>query len=187
MQDSCLGSITIKGFKSIASIEGLKILLIDLLIGANSSGKSNFPGAFGFLNAVSERRLQESVYIPVAPDSLFAAIDRSTDGFSVLTPRLRAWRPFPAQSSSLLDHGIGRPELESNFLAIRRKFEIPADLNESLLTAPSQSIKAKYPGYPKRLADKAAVRAIGHRTIRADCPNFHDCLNRIESIATGPQ
>jgi predicted ATPase len=54
-----LDPITIKGFKSIASIEELKP--INVVVGANGSGKSNFLGAFAFLQAISEERLQNYV------------------------------------------------------------------------------------------------------------------------------
>jgi predicted ATPase len=56
-----LTSISIKGFKSIASIEDLHFRDINLLIGANGSGKSNFIEVFSFLNALREGRLQEYV------------------------------------------------------------------------------------------------------------------------------
>jgi predicted ATPase len=53
--------ITIEGFRSIRRIERLKLDRINIIIGANGSGKSNFIGAFSFLNAVREGRLQEYV------------------------------------------------------------------------------------------------------------------------------
>src|SRR5579871_1355669 len=53
--------VTIKGFKSIASIEKLPLNPINLIIGANGSGKSNFIGGFAFLHAVREGRLQDYV------------------------------------------------------------------------------------------------------------------------------
>ena len=56
-----LDYITVKGFKSIASIEELKPGAMTVLIGPNGSGKSNFIGVFSFLNAVREGRLQEYV------------------------------------------------------------------------------------------------------------------------------
>ena len=56
-----LDRITIKGFKSIASIENLELRPINVLIGANGSGKSNFIGAFGFLKEIFEGRLQHFV------------------------------------------------------------------------------------------------------------------------------
>jgi predicted ATPase len=58
---SALDYITIKGFKSIASIEKLELRPINVLIGANGSGKSNFVGVFDFLHAIGERRLKSFV------------------------------------------------------------------------------------------------------------------------------
>ncbi len=56
-----LESITIQGFKSIDSIEKLELRNLNVLIGANGSGKSNFLGALAFLQAVRDGRLQSSV------------------------------------------------------------------------------------------------------------------------------
>ncbi len=56
-----LDTITIKGFKSIASIEKLKLGAINVVIGPNGSGKSNFIGVFAFLHAIREGHLQEYV------------------------------------------------------------------------------------------------------------------------------
>jgi predicted ATPase len=53
--------ITIEGFKSIAKIEKLKLSQINLIIGANGSGKSNFISAFSFLHSIREGALQTSV------------------------------------------------------------------------------------------------------------------------------
>ncbi len=56
-----LDYITVKGFKSIASIEKLAIRPVNIVIGANGSGKSNFLGAFSFLRAVANGHLQRVV------------------------------------------------------------------------------------------------------------------------------
>ncbi len=48
-----LDTITIKGFKSIASVEKLKLGAINVVIGPNGSGKSNFISVFNFLKVVS--------------------------------------------------------------------------------------------------------------------------------------
>jgi predicted ATPase len=53
--------ISIKGFKSIASIEKLELGAINVVIGANGSGKSNFIGVFSFLHALKAGHLQEYV------------------------------------------------------------------------------------------------------------------------------
>ena len=46
---SVLDSITVEGFKSIASVQDLKLGPINVLIGLNGSGKSNFISVFSFL------------------------------------------------------------------------------------------------------------------------------------------
>ena len=56
-----LDYITVKGFKSFASIEKLPLQPINVVIGPNGSGKSNFIGVFAFLNAIREGRLQDYV------------------------------------------------------------------------------------------------------------------------------
>ena len=57
MSDTALDYITVKGFKSIAVVDRP----INVIIGANGSGKSNFIGVFSFLHAIREERLQEYV------------------------------------------------------------------------------------------------------------------------------
>ena len=58
---NALDYITIRGFKSIASIEKLPLTACNVLIGANGSGKSNFIGVFEFLHAIREDRLRNYV------------------------------------------------------------------------------------------------------------------------------
>lgn len=53
--------ITVSGFKSITSVEKLRLTPINILIGPNGSGKSNFIQLFAFLQATREGRLQEYV------------------------------------------------------------------------------------------------------------------------------
>ena len=61
MPTNALDYITIKGFKSIASIEKLELRPINVVIGPNGSGKSNFIGVFGFLHEVRQERLNDYV------------------------------------------------------------------------------------------------------------------------------
>ena len=56
-----LNTISVKGFKSIASVEKLKLGVINVVIGPNGSGKSNFIGVFSFLHAIREGHLQDYV------------------------------------------------------------------------------------------------------------------------------
>ena len=61
MPPNALDHITIRGFKSIASIEKLPLTACNVLIGPNGSGKSNFIGVFAFLHAIREGRLRNYV------------------------------------------------------------------------------------------------------------------------------
>jgi len=61
MPSNSLDYITIQGFKSIASIEKLALKPINVVIGANGSGKSNFIGVFDLLHEVQEGRLRDYV------------------------------------------------------------------------------------------------------------------------------
>ncbi len=56
-----LDHITIKGFRSLANIDKLALNDVNVLIGANGSGKSNFVEAFSFLRALGEANLQRYV------------------------------------------------------------------------------------------------------------------------------
>jgi predicted ATPase len=56
-----LDTITIKGFKSIASIEKLKLGAINVVIGPNGAGKSNFIEVFAILHAIRKGHLQKYV------------------------------------------------------------------------------------------------------------------------------
>jgi predicted ATPase len=62
MPSNALDYITIQGFKSIASIEKLPLRPINVLIGANGSGKSNFIEAFNFVyENRDEKKLRDYV------------------------------------------------------------------------------------------------------------------------------
>lgn len=61
MPSNVLDYITIKGFKSIASVEKLPLKPVNVLIGSNGSGKSNFIGVFAFLHAIREGGLRDYV------------------------------------------------------------------------------------------------------------------------------
>jgi predicted ATPase len=61
MSSVALDYISVRGFKSISTLEKLPLRPINVLIGPNGSGKSNFIGVFAFLHAVREGRLRDYV------------------------------------------------------------------------------------------------------------------------------
>lgn len=78
-----LDTITIKGFKSIASIEELKLQAINIVIGPNGSGKSNFIGVFSFLHAIREGHLQEYVIKAGGAEKVLHFGSKVTDALSL--------------------------------------------------------------------------------------------------------
>jgi predicted ATPase len=78
-----LDTITVKGFKSIASIEDLKLRAINVVIGPNGSGKSNFVEVFGFLHAIGEGHLQDYVMKAGGADKLLYFGAKVTDRIEI--------------------------------------------------------------------------------------------------------
>ena len=78
-----LDEITIAGFKSIDSIPELKLTAINVIIGANGSGKSNFIEVFSFLNALREGHLQEYVGKAGGADRILFFGSKETDSILI--------------------------------------------------------------------------------------------------------
>jgi hypothetical protein len=55
-----LSRLTVRGFKSIRALEDFELGSLNVLIGANGAGKSNFIGLFRMLSELVARRLQLS-------------------------------------------------------------------------------------------------------------------------------
>ncbi len=66
MPNNAISAITVRGFKSIAAIEDLNLRPINIVIGANGSGKSNFVGVFSFLRDALETSDWFDQYVSVA-------------------------------------------------------------------------------------------------------------------------
>lgn len=62
--------LTIEGFKSIRKLEGFKLRALNVLIGANGAGKSNFVSFFRLLHELIEQRLAPAVRTEGGADSL---------------------------------------------------------------------------------------------------------------------
>lgn len=67
---SKLNSITIKGYKSIQNLENFELTNLNILLGANGAGKSNFISVFKFLSQMYEQNLQDYVQTNGGPDAL---------------------------------------------------------------------------------------------------------------------
>ncbi|MCW0219964.1 MAG: DUF4276 family protein, partial [Prosthecobacter sp.] len=75
---------------------------------------------------------------------------------------------------------IGRIDLGPKFHAIRACFNTPEEINDSPLTAPSKRIEELVPGYEKPLLGALAILEIGLDTLRKECPNFCQWLEKLE-------
>lgn len=66
-----LDKLTIRGFKSIAKLEDFPLGPLNVLIGANGAGKSNFVEFFRLLRAMADEQLQKFVLSQGSGDGLF--------------------------------------------------------------------------------------------------------------------
>lgn len=67
---SHLEKLTVRGFKSIRELENLKLTNLNVLIGANGAGKSNFISLFRMLAEMLDQRLQFYVKSEDGPDAI---------------------------------------------------------------------------------------------------------------------
>lgn len=65
-----VSSLTIKGFESIRSLEDFPLGQLNVLIGANGAGKSNFINVFRLLQEIVDQQLQLHVQKQGGPDAL---------------------------------------------------------------------------------------------------------------------
>jgi predicted ATPase len=61
--------LTIEGFKSIRKLEDFELGALNVLIGANGAGKSNFVGFFRLLRELIQQRLQTAIAVEGGADS----------------------------------------------------------------------------------------------------------------------
>ena len=65
-----LHSLSVSGYKSIQHIWNLELKNLNILIGANGAGKSNFISLFRLLNVIGNQEMQLYVQKQGGPDSL---------------------------------------------------------------------------------------------------------------------
>jgi hypothetical protein len=82
-----------------------------------------------------------------------------------------------------LARSMARPDLSSEFQAIRDDFTTPEQINDSPRCAPSKRILTRNKGYQKPLHGVLAAQAIGFDTIRNECPLFSNWIAELEQRA----
>ena len=83
MASDTIQSVTIEGFKSIRLIKDLPLRPINILIGANGSGKSNFLEAFVFLEEIVYGRIDDYVIGNGGADNLLHFGSRETENILI--------------------------------------------------------------------------------------------------------
>ncbi len=101
---AALDWIAVEGFKSIKRIERLHLNPINVLIGSNGSGKSNFIGLFSFLREIRAGRLREYVIRS-------GGADRILHFGSRITPELKLDLSFGGETNQYkIRLGIADPD-----------------------------------------------------------------------------
>lgn len=128
-----ISTITIEGYKSIRKLEKFELRPLNVLIGANGAGKSNFVGFFRFLRELIEQRLRLQVQVkeggadaclflgPKVTRTVFAFVDFGSNGY--------AFRLEPA-----LDNQF-RFASETTFYAGRKSWNYNGGHTESMVKA----------------------------------------------------
>ena len=78
-------TIAIAGFKSFGAEVEVPLLPVNVLIGANGSGKSNFLGAFAFLQALSSGCVDDFVTREGGADQILHFGSRNTERLTIRT------------------------------------------------------------------------------------------------------
>jgi predicted ATPase len=101
-----LDSITIQGFKSIRSVEKLPLRDVNVVIGANGAGKSNFIGAFAMLRAMFDGKLVDYVARSGGADRIVhfgtKVTEHITLGFSMDAEKFSCAHTFYAGGGDIL-------------------------------------------------------------------------------------
>jgi predicted ATPase len=130
-EDGALDWVTFKGFKSIAAIEKLPLRPINVVIGANGSGKSNFIGAFSFLHAIRQGRLREYVTAAGGAEKLLHFGSKTTRQMHFHLSFKREVNQYALTLSPSDDDGLF-PSSEHVYFWNRRHYDSP--YSEALLS-----------------------------------------------------
>jgi len=144
MTPNALDYITIRGFKSIASLEKLPLRPINLLIGANGSGKSNFLGAFSFLTTVTVGRLRNYVTAAGGAEKVLHFGSKTTKEIVF---------QFPARGLGYYELTLAPTEDDSLFPSEERIVSLDGSVNSTL----PPSDQGREAGFSRYLPD--ALRA----------------------------
>ncbi|WP_428681287.1 AAA family ATPase [Sphingopyxis sp.] len=118
--------ITVQGFKSLRDIEKLPLNDVNVIIGSNGSGKSNFINVFSLLNSIRGGRLQEYVATNGGASSLLYMGPKETSKISIHIAFSNEKNQYKIDLS-YSDGDILKPTLESVFYWDKSKYNYPYD------------------------------------------------------------
>jgi predicted ATPase len=181
-----ISKLTIEGCKSIRALRDLELRNLNVLIGANGAGKSNFIGFFRVLAEMFGERLQMHVQLRGGPDALLHYGRTTTDRIAAEFEFDQS-EALPGESAVHADRY--RFELEPRadhqeaLSAIQARFETPEHINDSPETAPSKLLaRILKPRYRKRLHGPDLTNGIGLDKIREKCPHSRQWFDRISTL-----
>lgn len=119
-----LDYVTIKGFKSIASIEKLPLRPINVIIGPNGSGKSNFIGVFSFLHAIREGHLNDYVRKSGGAEQLLHFGSKLTNEIRILISFRQEVNQYELTLKPTADDGL-YPANELTYFWDKSKYSAP--------------------------------------------------------------
>lgn len=126
MPSTALDYITVRGFKSIASIEKLPLKSVNILIGSNGSGKSNFIGVFSFLHAIREARLRDYVIEAGGAEKVLHFGSKTTKQIYIHLSFLEEVNQYDLTLSPTRDDGL-YPSAETAYFWDKSSYKHPYD------------------------------------------------------------
>ena len=155
MPSAALDYITVKGFKSIVAIEKLRVRSINIVIGANGSGKSNFIGVFSFLHAIRDGRLRDYVTAAGGAEKLLHFGSKNTKEMSFHLSFEDGINQYGLKLSPAADDGLFPSEEMAYFW---RKDQYPSPYGTGLNLAPLEQRREAGISDPKSEGVAAWVR-----------------------------
>lgn len=154
-QSTHLERVAIKGFKSIKEMD-LKMKAINIVIGANGSGKSNFISLFTFLRNLSDGKLQTYVEKNGFANAFFYFGSKTTPQIEInIKANINSYHVF-------FEHGHN----DDNLLFIKeyctisssgQQFEIKGSKGESGLLSGAEAKSPAVRNYTRKYLDKCRV------------------------------
>lgn len=178
--------ISIRGYKSIRELDGFELRNLNVLIGANGAGQSNFISVFRLLASMAQENLQQYVQQQGGPDSfLFRGRKHSTEiemdlSFGVngyqakLQPTADNRLIFEREVVSFQGRDHATPFTEALGSAHdETKLKTNSRISQHLTNPP----------YNKVLYGTIATDLIGLPRIEAECAHFSAWLTSLRALA----